>query len=101
VKRWRYIWIVLVAIALGVEAAALMVPLPESERGEGASASRQVWLFRISLVGRLILMPFFAWLNWHWFIEPNGLAHSITDDLVAVAVGVLLALTVRYKPRPR
>jgi len=88
---WQVVvWIALIVVALAFQLQAVA-------RGDhwGMLTSSTRWL-RVRLWGRVILLPAFTWLTWHWFIEPPGMTRMFYDDLLAILVGLLLALVLDY-----
>ena len=78
------IWTVLVALLVGFEAWALVDKKPHN--------TWTAWFYRhirAYLVARLVAYPLLTWLVWHWILD-DGVVDG--DDLVAVGVGVVLAL---------
>jgi hypothetical protein len=45
-------------------------------------------------IGRFLVYPLWAWLTWHWYLAP--VIRPTWRDLVAVGVGLLVALVVTW-----
>ena len=91
---FQYLWIVLFGAGVVVEGFALF----NNKRND--TLSEQVWLIRTKLVGRLLLFPFWAWLTWHFFIEPATLgpqANVWWDDAIVIVIALVLGVFVSYE----
>lgn len=73
----------------------------------GGMLSHYVWIMLDDPRGRMLLVPLWAWLTWHWFLEhwawPAG-KPEWWDDLVVIAsalAGMILARLARRSARNR
>lgn len=64
----------------------------------GTTLSAQVWRLRLRRWFRLLLIPPYFWIGWH-LILPVDRETWGADDFVAIGVGVLIALLLRYRSR--
>lgn len=84
----QVIWAVMIALLVVFEVIAIRDRVPRN------TWSAWVWQ-RIMpyLAFRLVFIPLWTWLSWHWFIEAQFLGDDPVDfdDLIAVAVGILWA----------
>lgn len=87
--EWVF-WLILGFIALVFQ---LHSALTNNKWGMLTNSIR--WL-RARLLGRLVVLPGWVWLTWHWLIEPRELGPSIWPDIIAVFVGIVLAIFVDY-----
>ena len=83
--EWIF-WLVLFLVAVGFQ---LFAVARKSRRGMLTNSVR--WL-RARMLGRLLVFPLWVWLTWHWFLEPRSLAAHWYDDVIAVLLGVLIAV---------
>lgn len=88
-------WIVLFAVGIAFQLHSVFY---KNKWGQLTSSIR--WL-RTRLIGRLLLFPFFFWLTWHWFLEPQSLSGPLLDDALAILLGVATAMTVDYEDHHR
>lgn len=88
------IWGALLGVILIVETVALLL------RRRGDTLSEQVWWLRNQAWARCILFGLWAWLTWHFFVEPTSMGAGSgvwADDITITAAAALLGLLVRYK----
>ena len=84
------VWLVLGVIAVTFQ---LYSALTGNKWGMLTSSIR--WL-RVRLWGRLIVLPAWTWLTWHWFLEPRALSTVLWPDIIAILVGVGAAIFTDY-----
>lgn len=87
------IWAAILALILLIEVVALVI----SRRGD--TLSEQVWWLRQRMWARSVLFGLWAWLTWHFFIEPVAIGAGSgvwADDITITAAAALLGLIVRY-----
>lgn len=65
------IWAIIFAVGLTFEAYTII------RKRRGDTLSEHVWLLSKYGVGRLLLIPAWVWMTYHFWIE-----HQISDDLV-------------------
>lgn len=61
--------------------------------------SEAVWWLRARLWGRVLIVPLWFWLTWHFFLEPSFLdprAGVWYDDFIVVGLGLVAALLRDY-----
>ena len=84
------LWLALGLAALGLQAVALA-------RGDTkAKLSRHVERLRVHAVWRVPLASLWAWLTWHWFIEPRFIPQWRSEgnwwpDIIVVVVAGAVA----------
>jgi membrane protein YdbS with pleckstrin-like domain len=89
--EWIF-WVVLFTIALTFQLNAVF-----TGNRWGMLTSSVRWM-RARLWGRLVVLPAWTWLTWHWFIEPKSLGYGVFwDDAIAITIGVALAAYLDYK----
>lgn len=88
--EWIF-WLVLGVIALSFQLYSVF-----TGTRWGMLTSSVRWL-RARLWGRLIVLPAWTWLTWHWLIEPRALGTRLWDDLVAIALGIVIACYADYR----
>lgn len=87
------IWLAILVAILAFEARALL-----SQRIND-TLSEAVWWLRTRIWGRIVLFPLWAWLTWHFFLEPsfwNPQAGVWLDDFAAVGLFIGLAILRDY-----
>jgi hypothetical protein len=87
------VWLIILVVILVFEARALFSGKIND------TLSESVWWLRTRVWGRLVLFPLWAWLTWHFFMEPsfwNPQAGVWIDDYIVVGVGFVLALIRDY-----
>lgn len=80
-------WLVLFVTILVVEGLALF------NVNKSDTLSEQIWWLRTKWWGRIILFPLWAWLTYHFFLEPDSVALTVWWDDWAL-VGLTLTATV-------
>lgn len=83
------LWAVLFTVGLIVEGLAIY------DKRRGDTLSEHVWLLRTKKYGRAILMPAWAWLTWHFWLEPSAVSARSNiwwDDFILIGLTVALAL---------
>lgn len=84
------IWALLLIVILTFEGITLY------NKKKGDTLSEQVWGLMGSIWGRIILIPTWLWLTYHFFIEPHWLESlhlvNFVDDIVLVSVSLLIML---------
>lgn len=89
-----WIWACLFIIGGVVEIVAI------ANSGLGDTLSEQVWALRKNLGLRMAIYAAWSWMTWHFMLEPWFWSARIgywRDDLVVLAVGVLIAVI--YPPK--
>lgn len=87
------VWLVILVVTLAFEARALLEPRIND------TLSEAIWWLRARLWGRLVTIPVWAWLTWHFFLEPTALNPQSgvwQDDVIAVTLGVAIAVLRDY-----
>ena len=89
------IWALLFTLGLLVEGFVLL-------RGDTKNTlSWQVWTLNRVAWARIVLMPFWIWLTWHFYIEDaffNSLRPPLfVDDIVITLVAVIVAAKVSFR----
>lgn len=96
-STFQAIWLALFVIGGVVEFLALLI------KSDNDTLSEQVWLLRPIRWVRAILMPFWMWLTWHFWFEPDDLgprAGVWWDDGIVVAVFAVAAVSLNLYERP-
>lgn len=91
------IWITLFALGLVAEGYALW------SKKRGDTLSEKVWVLRAIRWARAILMPLWAWLTYHFFLEPRSLgveAGVWWDDWTLVGFFVIVAVAFNMYAEP-
>lgn len=85
------VWVVLFALAIGFQ-------LRSWKLGDewGMLTTSVKWL-RVRLWGRMIVIPLFVWLTWHWFVAPPRFDGTWGDDAMVLVVGAVVALFLDYE----
>jgi len=89
-------WQVMVWISLFAIGGAFQIQSVARRDRWGMLTNSVRWL-RARMVGRLVIFPLWAWLTWHWFLAPRSWDGHYADDIVAVLVGVAIALLADYQ----
>jgi hypothetical protein len=59
---------------------------------QGDTLSEMIWLLRSNPVGRLVFLPLWCWLTWHFAFKAPEVGFLSWRDAVAVTIGVVWAL---------
>lgn len=87
---FTWAWIALFLVGFSVEGVALVNKVRRD------TLSEQVWFLRAKRWGRAVLMPFWAWLTWHFWVEPASMGplESVWwDDWTLVGFFFAVAVT--------
>jgi hypothetical protein len=85
-SSWKVLWAILALLAVFLEGVALGRP----ETGD--TLTETVRVLRYDPVARYPLVVLWVWLTWHFMIRPQSTTSFSWRDLVAVAIGVLVAI---------
>lgn len=83
---WPTIWFLVCVVVVLLEGVALGRP----EAGD--TLSEIVRTFRFDGAGRVVLLPLWSWLTWHWIMRPASMPMFSWRDGVAITVGLAWAL---------
>lgn len=87
---WAQLWLAWIACGIGLELVALV------DRVEKNTLSRQIWSAVEVPFLHGVITTFLVWVTYHWIAERTmGLHVTWLDDLVVVAIGVLVSLLVQ------
>lgn len=92
--NWPLVWTLVFMLVVLLEGIAL------GEPQAGDSLSEAVALLRWDAVGRWVMIPLWVWLTWHWMLRPRGMALFTWRDVVALAIGTLLAALEAWRRVP-
>lgn len=87
------VWPVLLLIILVFELKALL------SKTRGDTLSESIWWLRTRVWGRIIIVPLWAWMTWHFFLEPPSISPGAgvwIDDIFIVALALGAALLLDY-----
>lgn len=77
-------WMLILLAILTVEALAIL----NTKRSD--TLSEQIWWLRTKWWGRIVLFPLWAWLSYHFFLEPETVAiHVWIDDFILIAITLI------------
>lgn len=91
---WWLVWVVLLVMGVIFEVRALI------DKRANDTLSESIWELRTRMIGRVVFIPAWVWLTWHFLLEPAAwgpIAGVWWDDIIGVIAGVVVAVLVDYK----
>jgi hypothetical protein len=89
---WPLIWTLIGLLIVLCEGIAVGQARP------GDTLSETIRNFvRFDAIGRLIFLPLWCWLTWHWVLRPQPDTTASWRDVVALVLGLAWALVELWK----
>lgn len=90
----QWFWILLLIVGGGFELSAL------AQKKSEWTLSWGIWWLRSRTWARPIIIPAWAWMTYHFFLEPENIAPGASvwaDDFLLLAISAIAAFFVDYK----